>query len=64
MTKRAYSLLPEFPIYIDRPTDDRLERDCERLMNRADSLLLSGKVTQNEYDDWTHDLDEWLRSVL
>ncbi|MCP3472340.1 hypothetical protein NLM33_18660 [Bradyrhizobium sp. CCGUVB1N3] len=39
--------LPIFPACdIDKPTEDRLERIIERLMDRADKALLSGKATQ------------------
>ncbi|MGV7219132.1 hypothetical protein [Bradyrhizobium sp. UFLA05-112] len=37
---------------IDKPTEDRPGRIIERLMDRADKALRSGKVTQVQYDAW------------
>jgi hypothetical protein len=51
MLESPYSLhLPIFPCFYDKPSEDRLEAVVSRLMDRADSALLSGKATQVQYD--------------
>ena len=56
--------LPIFPACdIDKPTEDRLERIIERLMDRTDKALLSGKATQVQYDAWIKALNNWAKSV-
>jgi len=55
--------LPVFPCFYDHPTEDRLERVIERLMNRADASLMSGKSTQAQYDAWVKALDAFATSV-
>ena len=55
--------LPIFPVidqYTPRPWDtDRLERFIERLVDIADSQLLNGAATQDDYDDWHKALSAW-----
>jgi hypothetical protein len=57
------SNLPVFPCFYDRPTEDRLERVVERLMDRADNSLMTGKATQSQYDAWVAALSRWSDSV-
>jgi hypothetical protein len=64
MLESPYGLhLPIFPCFYDKPSEDRLETVVSRLMDRADSALLSGKATQAQYDAWTRALDRWADSV-
>ena len=51
-------MLPEL-IDINTPNDERIERRTESYMNSADALLMANKITQSEYDAWTHRLDKW-----
>jgi hypothetical protein len=64
MLESPYGLhLPIFPCFYDKPSEDRLEAVVSRLMDRADSALLSGKATQVQYDAWIKALDRWTSSV-
>jgi hypothetical protein len=54
--------LPTFPTFIEKPSEERLEREVERLMDRADAALMDGRATQPEYDSWTKALDRWADS--
>ncbi len=64
MLESPYGLpLPIFPCFYDKPSEDRLERVVSRLMNRADSALLSGKATQLQYDAWIKALNHWSSGV-
>jgi hypothetical protein len=64
MLESPYGLhLPIFPCFYDQPSEDRLETTVSRLMDRADSALLSGKATQAQYDAWIKALDRWSSSV-
>lgn len=38
---------------------DRIERACERLMDRADAVFMRGDATQEQYDKWVRRLNEW-----
>jgi hypothetical protein len=40
-------------------TEDQIERQVERAMDRLDAQLLSGKLTQAEYDREVSTLDKW-----
>jgi hypothetical protein len=51
--------LPIFPTFDAKPSEERLERVAERLMDGADKALMGGKATQAEYDRWTRALDAW-----
>lgn len=57
------SYLPLFSAFSTKPTQDRLEARVSRLMDSADRLLLAGRVTQAEYDDWARALDRWASSA-
>ena len=46
-----YGDLPLFPSFTQKPSEERLEREVERLMDRADVRFLAGKATQTQYDD-------------
>lgn len=45
-------------------TEDDLERRVEARMNHLDKLLMSGKLTQREYDQRVATLDAWAASEL
>lgn len=45
-------------------TEDMIERVIEREMNRLDKELLSGSITQEEYDCEVAELDKWSREEL
>ena len=51
--------LPIFPMFHSAPSEDRLERVIERLVDRADWAWLAGKATDAQYDAWHKRLDEW-----
>jgi hypothetical protein len=51
--------LPIFPTLYGAVTEDRLERCVERLMDRADAALMSGRATQQQYDSWCAALSRW-----
>ena len=40
-------------------TEESIERWVERRMDQLDAQLMSGKLTQAEYDHWTKDLNEF-----
>lgn len=64
MLESPYGLhLPIFPCFYDKPSENRLEAVVSRLMDRADSALLSGNATQAQYDAWIKALDRWTNSV-
>ncbi len=58
-----YGDLPLFPSFTQKPNDERLEREVERLMDRADVRFLAGKATQTQYDAWIKALDNWANAV-
>jgi hypothetical protein len=41
--------------------EDEIERVAEREMNRLDKELLSGALTQEDYDEEVEALDQWVR---
>lgn len=55
MFPTLYSL-PDYPL-----TDERVEREVERLVDRADKAFLAGKATQEQYDLWSIALTRWAR---
>ena len=55
--------LPIFPTFYNRPTEERLEREIQRLYDRADAHLMAGRATQEQYDAWSKALDRWASSV-
>lgn len=59
--------LPLFPTLYSRPdfplTEDRIEREVERLVDRADAAFMAGKATQAEYDAWNIALNRWARQM-
>lgn len=42
-------------------TEDKIERIADRQMDALDRELLSGTITQEEYDDAVKDLNEWVK---
>lgn len=42
-------------------TEEQIERRAEREMDRLDKQLLSGALTQAEYDEEVRELDRWAR---
>ena len=40
-------------------TEEQIERRVERAMDRLDGRLLSGELSQGEYDVLARDLDAW-----
>jgi hypothetical protein len=40
-------------------TEDQIERRVERMMDALDAQLMSGALTQREYDNNVRDLDAW-----
>ena len=58
-----YGDLPLFPSFTQTPSEERLEREVERLMDRADMRFLAGKATQTQYDRWIKALDKWAKEV-
>ena len=56
--------LPSFPIvFVGRPSETELEERIERLVDRADRALMSGSVTQAEYDTWYLELNRAIKQV-
>ncbi len=52
--------LPIFPCLDYAPlSEERIESVCERLVDRADKELSSGRATIGEYDYWSAALDDW-----
>ena len=51
--------MPRAPDASYYSTDEALERAIERLVNRADSLFLAGRATQEQYDAWMRELNRW-----
>lgn len=49
-------MLPYIPSFAGLSETDR-EARAERLMDRADDALLSGRATQAQYDAWVRRLD-------
>lgn len=50
---------PMFPTFYSHPSEDRIERTVERLVDRADAQFLAGKMTQAQYDSWHRQLQIW-----
>lgn len=65
MTIDHYGPLPMFPVLYHRPdyplSEDRIEREAERLIDRADAAFLAGRATQEQYDLWNIALNRWTR---
>lgn len=40
-------------------TENQIEQVVEQEMNRLDKKLMNGSITQIEYEQAVHDLDEW-----
>lgn len=59
--KSPYGIhLPIFPLLsYDRPTEAQIERAVERLVDRADAVLMAGNATQAQYDAWFARLNQW-----
>ena len=55
---KEYGSLPMFPSLYTQ-NEERIERAAEHLMDNADAQLMSGAVTQEQYDRWTKALDRW-----
>lgn len=59
--------LPLFPTLYGRPdyplTEDRIEREVERLVDRADAAFMAGRASQEEYDAWNIALNRWIRQM-
>jgi len=51
------------PVIVEAPTrscaEERIERWVERRMDQLDRQLMSGKLTQPEYDHWVRDLNAY-----
>jgi hypothetical protein len=45
-------------------TEDQIERRVERMMDALDAQLMSGALTQGEYDSNVRDLDAWAEAKL
>jgi hypothetical protein len=45
-------------------TEDMIETVAEKAMDRLDRQLLSGDLTQADYDRTVKSLDDWVRSRL
>ena len=41
-------------------TEDRIEREAERLMDRADAMLMSGRCSQAQYNHWCMVHRQWI----
>ena len=64
MLESPYGLhLRIFPCFYDKPSDTGWKLLFSRLMDRADSALLSGGATQAQYDARTNALNRWANSV-
>lgn len=59
--------LPLFPVLHHMPdyplTEDRIEREVERLVDRADAAFMAGRASQDEYDRWNAALNRWARQM-
>lgn len=64
MTKDGYGDLPVFPTLYGMVTEERIERNVERLMDSADHLFMAGKATQAQYDAWVKALDAWAAAQI
>ena len=51
--------LPIFPTLYGCITEERIETAVEKLTDRADGALMSGKATQAQYDAWSAALQAW-----
>jgi hypothetical protein len=53
-------MYPEFPTYFPSGlTEDRLERIIQRIVDKADALFMAGHGTQEQYNAYMRDLNEW-----
>lgn len=41
-------------------TEDRIEREAERLMDKVDAMLMSGHCSQAQYDRWCKLHRQWI----
>ena len=51
--------LPIFPWLMFPVTENKIERAVERLFDRADDALMSGRATQSQYDAWSKACGDW-----
>jgi hypothetical protein len=45
-------------------TEEQIERRVERMVDHLDRLLLSGQMTQGDYDAAMRSLDQWAERKL
>jgi phage-related minor tail protein len=45
-------------------TEDQIERKAERHMDQLDQQLLTGSITQEEYDEETREIEKWVQDEL
>lgn len=68
MTERSYMTWVDGRPVLTRTnapkTEDQVERMAERRMDGLDARLMSGALSQAEYDSLVRDLDCWVRQQL
>ena len=61
--EQAYGELPDFKVLASAQSERDLEHIVERLYDKGDKAFLKGAATQEQYDAWSQDMNDFACKV-